>query len=346
MTPALSIVVPIYNVENYIEECINSLLNQTFSDIEIILVDDQSKDKSGEIARTYSKKDSRITYIKRERNGGLSAARNTGLEVATGHWVTFVDSDDYVSEDCYEVCLEKQKEKPESNLIIFSAYYLHDADGSLEISQYSDTDTNGADWFWRSNVIAWNKIYRLEELTANGLLFAEGLKHEDEEFWFKYTSIVELDPVVVHRRLYYYRQRHNSITSSNTSYLDLPAVLASMKSFLLEKGLLEEKLNYFIFKFNILFDVILYKLESENKYTCVNNSLKLLDNIPISETALFKLLSPRARLIWAAKRQNISLICDEVSRKPEAKDVWSEITRRLKNTLREKYYSYKARRIK
>ena len=95
MNPKLSIIVPVYNVEQYLDKCIKSILNQTFKDFELILVDDGSIDNSGEICDEYAKKDSRVKVI-HKKNGGLAAARNTGLIIARGDYVGFVDSDDWI----------------------------------------------------------------------------------------------------------------------------------------------------------------------------------------------------------------------------------------------------------
>ena len=101
MNPKVSIVVPMYGVEKYLEKCVNSLIHQTLKDIEIILVDDGSPDKCGEIAEQYAKNDARIKVI-HQKNAGLGPARNTGMEVAVGEYIGFVDSDDWVNETMFE----------------------------------------------------------------------------------------------------------------------------------------------------------------------------------------------------------------------------------------------------
>ena len=100
--PKISIIVPVYNVEQYLAECIESIRNQSLTDIEIILVDDGSPDNSGAICDDYARKDDRIRVI-HKKNGGLSSARNAGLEVAIGEYIGFVDSDDWVDGEMYEV---------------------------------------------------------------------------------------------------------------------------------------------------------------------------------------------------------------------------------------------------
>lgn len=100
--PKISIIVPIYNVEKYIEKCIQSILNQTFSDFELILVNDGSTDSCGEICDKYKKLDDRIIVIHKV-NGGLSSARNAGIDIARGEYIGFIDSDDYIHEKMYEI---------------------------------------------------------------------------------------------------------------------------------------------------------------------------------------------------------------------------------------------------
>lgn len=109
--PKVSVIVPFYNVENYIEKCIKSLINQTLEDIEIILVNDGSKDNSINIAKKYAEKyPEKIVYLEKE-NGGLGDARNYGIPYAKGEYIAFVDSDDYVEKDMYKEMLKKHKKK-------------------------------------------------------------------------------------------------------------------------------------------------------------------------------------------------------------------------------------------
>lgn len=101
MNDLISLIVPIYNVEKYLDKCIDTIINQTYSNIEIILVDDGSTDASGEICDKWKKKDNRITVI-HKLNGGLSSARNAGIDIATGKYIGFIDSDDYIDLEMIE----------------------------------------------------------------------------------------------------------------------------------------------------------------------------------------------------------------------------------------------------
>ena len=122
----ISVIIPVYNVENYLRECIESVLNQTFRDFEVILVDDGSTDSSGDICDEYVEKDERVTVI-HQKNGGLSVARNTGLSEANGKYVYFLDSDDYISENALATLLNIA-ENDSSDIVFFDAVSFTDTD--------------------------------------------------------------------------------------------------------------------------------------------------------------------------------------------------------------------------
>ena len=105
--PKISVIVPVYNVERYLRRCIDSILAQTFTDFELLLIDDGSKDSSGEICDEYAAKDSRIIVFHKE-NGGVSSARNVGLDNVRGEWVAFVDADDKISDGYFHICEEHE----------------------------------------------------------------------------------------------------------------------------------------------------------------------------------------------------------------------------------------------
>ena len=130
----VSIIVPVYNVEKYIEKCLKSLVNQTLKDIEIIIVNDGTKDNSQRIVDKYTKKyDFVKSYIK--ENGGLSSARNYGLKYANGEYIAFVDSDDYVDKDMYEIMYNKAKSN-DFDVVVCNLKYIYDSSASLVSSTY------------------------------------------------------------------------------------------------------------------------------------------------------------------------------------------------------------------
>ena len=116
----VSIIVPVYNVEEYLNKCVDSIINQTYKNIEVILINDGSKDSSGEICDTYAKKDSRVKVIHKE-NGGVSSARNKGLEASTGDFIMFVDSDDWIEVEAI-TSLMKIQNRNNYDVIMFGAY--------------------------------------------------------------------------------------------------------------------------------------------------------------------------------------------------------------------------------
>ena len=137
--PKISVIVPVYNVENYIDRCINSIINQTFEDLEIILVDDKSPDGSPQKCDEWGKQDGRIKVIHKSRNEGLGFARNTGLEYAMGEYVTFVDSDDWIDlnmySDLYSLCKQYNAD------IIYSGLKRINAKGEISLLPHIDKFT-------------------------------------------------------------------------------------------------------------------------------------------------------------------------------------------------------------
>ena len=118
-SPAVSIIIPVYNVENYLAECVDSILGQTFQDIEILLVDDGSSDASGQMADDYAARDKRVKVIHKE-NGGQSSARNAGMQIARGKYLYFCDADDYISRDAIEI-LYQIATKNDLDMVLFNA---------------------------------------------------------------------------------------------------------------------------------------------------------------------------------------------------------------------------------
>ena len=137
MNDLVTVIVPVYKVKNYIDKCIKSILDQSYSNLEILLVDDGSPDECGQICDDYAKKDSRITVIHKE-NGGLSSARNAALDVAKGDWIMCVDSDDYIHHLMVEKLLAAAKKHGAD--IVMSSYYLEKGDKISIIDRISDED--------------------------------------------------------------------------------------------------------------------------------------------------------------------------------------------------------------
>ena len=238
MTPKLSIIVPVYNTEAYLKECLDSIINQTFKDIEIIIVNDCSPDNSEAIVLEYISKDPRIKYIKHQQNLGLGGARNTGITNAIGEWIAFVDSDDYIDLNTYKTMLSLI-DKHQANLGVFSVINFDDITKEESYDPFFDchidtlTSTDHQNFGVISSPTAWNKIYKLSDLINNNITFPEHLKHEDEEFWFKYVAMVEPSVIGSNKKFYHYRQRANSIMGQReVSRKDISQICLNIYSFL------------------------------------------------------------------------------------------------------------------
>lgn len=184
----ISIVVPIYNVEKYLERCIQTLINQTYSNIEIVLVNDGSPDDSLSICKKYAEKDKRIKIVDKI-NGGLSDARNAGVKVAEGEYILFVDSDDYIENTSCQKFAEVISKLGHLDILSGNANVLKD--GKISYMNHSGDDTHviSGKEFLKNEIkrdsmymAAWLNLYRKDFLIENNLRFKKGLLHEDEEF--------------------------------------------------------------------------------------------------------------------------------------------------------------------
>lgn len=174
MEPLVSIVVPIYNVEEYVGKCIESIIDQTYTNLEIILVDDGSPDKSPDIIDSYGQLDSRIKVIHKD-NGGLSDARNVGLDVSTGDYICFVDSDDYIELNMIERTLHEIITLGVDVLIYGLFNEEHDENGEIINKTVVDIEPENPNSVISVVGFAWNKLYATDLLKKNNLQFEKGL---------------------------------------------------------------------------------------------------------------------------------------------------------------------------
>ena len=216
--PLISVIVPIYGVEKYLEECLDSILTQTYRQLEIILIDDGSTDRCGEICDRYASRDSRIKVI-HQTNQGLSAARNVGMDMATGEYISFIDSDDYIAPHFYEKLLEGFKEHPEAKVTACQVFKNEDGKITPLICnrrhQFPTIHTS----LWcqdailgKTNVTVWNKLYQAELLKE--IRFRKGRIVEDVLFMYDFLPICISQQallLLLPDYLYYYRIRQGSI---------------------------------------------------------------------------------------------------------------------------------------
>lgn len=230
----ISIIVPVYNVERYISQCIESLLSQTIEDIEIILIDDGSPDSSGSICDEYANRDSRIKVI-HQRNQGVSVARNTGISVARGSWITFVDGDDWVEKNMCELALN-QAEKYKADITIWS-YFKNYATEEKELELIPGGDSIFIDdkdmlelkaiypyydeKILKNTVsagVVWCKLYKKDFILDKNLRFKEGLTRAQDTV-FSLNAFEEASKIVYfNKSLYHYRITNTSICSG-TKYI-------------------------------------------------------------------------------------------------------------------------------
>lgn len=235
----VSIIVPIYNVEQYCKECFDSLLKQSLSDIEVLLVNDGTKDSSGLIAKEYADKYPCIFRYFEKPNGGLSDARNYGIPHARGEYLAFVDSDDYVASTMFEKLYAKAKLE-NANLVECEFKYIYESEKQCKVVHFPNYK-NISDCLIHAYPNAWNKIYKRTWIQSLGVIFPKGLWHEDIEFFFKILPFAGCVPFTVHEPLYFYRQREGSIMNRpNRKILDLHIIYANIFKYYSDKGLLIE----------------------------------------------------------------------------------------------------------
>lgn len=215
----ISIIVPVYNVEKYIADCLNSLIGQTITDIEIICVDDCGTDNSMKCVYDFAKKDSRIKVVKNKKNSGLSASRNHGMMYATAPYIMFCDSDDMFAPDMCEKLYNAITEQ-DADIGLCGTKVLYEADFDMESTdreyfavRHTGTHDLTQDIQNVCSVCAWNKIYKRSIISEHDVLFPAGLKYEDEYFFKAYCLWVD-KIAFVQEPLYLYRRRAGSIMNS------------------------------------------------------------------------------------------------------------------------------------
>lgn len=219
MNDLVSIIVPIYKVEPYLRRCLDSIVNQTYTNLEIILVDDGSPDNSPQICDEYAAKDNRIRVIHKE-NGGLSDARNAGLDICKGEYISFVDSDDWVTLNYIEALLSISLEE-NADITIGNHFLAYENNIEKAIpfnsSTYSKTEALNRIILQQSLSwgASWGKIYKRK--LFNKYKFPVGKIHEDDHTSYKF--IYESQKVsCLNQYLYYYFQRKDSISKTDTTY--------------------------------------------------------------------------------------------------------------------------------
>ena len=310
--PLISVIIPVYKVEKYINRCIDSVINQTYKNLEIILVDDGSPDNCPKICDDYAKKDERIKVIHKE-NGGLSDARNKGIQQATGKYIGFVDSDDYIDIKMYET-LKNTLEKNDADISSCKCVRFHN---KLEINQkkYNNrvvvyTQEEYMKKFFKIGIqecvyYAWNKLYKKNIICSDQ--YPKGLTSEDVVGTYK--ALLKSKKIVeINYPYYYYFYNERSITGSKFSNkdFDLIKIWDTIIDITIEqnnKYLEYAKINRMRIDYTLLMRMAtqLPFKDIEKKYK--KQYINLLDNLKRNKTILLKNKIPLSRKI------TIILIC-------------------------------------
>ena len=292
MGEKISVIVPVYNVEQYLERCVDSIINQTYTNLEIILVNDGSTDNSGKLCDELAKKDERIRVIHKE-NGGLSDARNRGIDESESDLVGFIDSDDYIDSDMYEVLL-KNLNDTDADLSMCALYDVYNNTPEAQV-------TNKETWKLSSeqaikmvmeakilSVTAVNKLYRKSLFTD--LNFEVGKIAEDAFIMIKLLDKCE-KIVATNEKKYYYVHRENSITTQkfSTKFLNVIEAYEQNSNIILEKypklkDVAQTRMNwaYFYVLDRLLLDDNYNDKELENKLiSYLKNHRKDILNDPL-----------------------------------------------------------------
>ena len=210
--PKISVIIPVYNAEKFLGNCLDSVLNQTMKDIEIICVDDKSPDKCGEILDEYVKKDKRIKVIHKEKNEGVSAARNDGINIANGDYITFCDDDDIINPKTYEYSYKYAK-NDNVDLLKFNAKYIKEDENNPNFdTNLSDGEIIPLREFDGYGTV-WNCLFKSEIIKNNDLKFLPRDMFEEDYFFLTNYLLYAKKIKVIPATFYYYRQYSESLSS-------------------------------------------------------------------------------------------------------------------------------------
>ncbi len=273
----VSVIIPVYNVENYLRKCLDSLVNQTLKDIEIIVVNDGSPDNSQTIIDEYVKKYPKKVVSVIQENGGQGAARNTGLLHATGEYIGYVDSDDYVEKNMYEELYKKAKEE-NADIVICGNNIVKE---NYELLTKEAVDKE----FLLGKMAVWNKIYKKSIIVDNKISFRSKVWYEDLDFSMKvYLSSNKIS--IVDKPLYNYLLREGSTMNNNNieRNLELIESFDSLISYCKNKGIYnetKEKIEFLCIYHMYIF-AITRVLNTDNKYkdkiTIINKFRKYINS--------------------------------------------------------------------
>ena len=312
MDALISVIVPVYNVEDYLDRCVESIVNQTYNNLEIILIDDGSPDSCPEMCNEWAEKDSRIIVVHKE-NGGLSDARNAGLKVATGEYISFIDSDDWINinfyEQMYRTIINEKSEIVQCERDIVSDCTGEYLKNIIEYDSLTVSDEQAISMLIDENKfrqVVWNKLYKRSIIKH---CFLKGIINEDE-FW-TYKVFGETKRITyINAVMYYYFLREESIMRSNYSLkrLDGLKALIERHEFICERyPNLKDKSNNSVYGSCMYhYQMILKHITDNNKKT----SLKQIKKIAKTFYPNLKTIENKKYKIWVCLSKHMfGLIC-------------------------------------
>lgn len=271
MEPKISVIIPVYNVENYVTKCIMSIINQTYKNLEIICINDGSTDLSGHICNRLSKDDNRIKVL-HKKNGGVSSARNMGLQHATGEFIAFVDPDDWIKPEMYEILI-KASLVHNADISVVS-YFIDKADKSVEVINEKKITNNPfnnedliryafiRDKYKGFGAYLWNKLFRASLINNdNEIRFDESLFVGEDICFFGLVSLNTKYTVYIDTPMYHYNLREDSLFHSN----DISKKIGSLYAYdhiinLFEDNKIDENIIIWIKRFYVYHSSMLLEL--------------------------------------------------------------------------------------
>lgn len=355
--PQISVIIPVYNKEKFLSKCLDSILNQTLKDLEIICVNDGSTDNSLSILKNYAKQHKQIKIIT-QKNQGLSGARNSGLLKAKGKWITFIDPDDYIDAETYKTALSNVSDNP--NLICFgiktfgkSTSEQNQSDKKYYKIKYSNVVPATDAVIWNTDCSVCNKLFDAAIIKKYGIKFPEGRNYEDACFYFKYTALIQ-KILFIPKYFYHYLRHENSIMfqtfSKTDKALDHMYILEDIYDFYQKNAIFESKKNLFEKQFVAYFyfaqryvlnekkaiDVareLIYKLHLDRHYP--NNEL-ISEIINKKNRALIKKQTVSVKLFNFIPVYNRTNRAGKTVYKIFGIPLWK--IRRMENNITTKYY--------
>jgi hypothetical protein len=215
--PKVSVIVPVYNTEKYLENCLKSLANQTLSDIEIVVIDDGSTDSSPQIIKRFCEEYPEKFVFESQENGGQASARNRALKLCSGEYVGFLDSDDFVRENMFEKMYEKAQKNDADYVACGYTDITYENGKEVELAHYvaSKVALKTKDLFFGALVSPFLHLYRREILEKSGVFFPEGIIYEDTAFYLNLVPYIKKIQVIEEPLAYRVRRRNSTTTTFN-----------------------------------------------------------------------------------------------------------------------------------